>query len=211
MTDASAIQDGAARAEFATARPMPEDFAAIGASGSYREYADLLPAPCAPEASDAVKEEILAQLASTAVLALATQSPEGWPQAHEMHFSTMVDAGRRPVIYSFTHPHTRKVINIPNNPRVALSCYKTISFEQRRETRAFYGRGLARMVDDPAEWQAAEKAHWMKEGQEYAKLLRVEGQPLIRIDILQGVWFNPTRRPRHCVVDYCGSGAGQSQ
>lgn len=202
MTDARATQEGAARHQFATSLPIRQDFAGIAASGGYREYADLLPPPCAPAELAAVKEEILDQLATTAVLALATQSPEGWPQMHEMHFSTMVDAGRRPVIFSFTHPNTRKVINIPNDGRVALSCYKTISFERRRETRAFYGRGLARMVDDPAEWELAEKAHWMKEGQEYAKLLRVEGQPLIRIDILQGVWFNPTRRPRHCLVDY---------
>ncbi len=210
MTDAQPIEEGAVRAPFA-ALPMREDFKTIALTGSYREYADLLPPPCGLSELEAVKGEILEQLGSTAVMALATQSPEGWTQIHEMHFSTMVDVGHRPVIYSFTHPNTRKVINIPNDARVALSCYKTIGFERRRETRAFYGRGLARMVDDPAEWELAEKAHWMKEGQEYAKLLRVEGQPLIRIDILQGVWFNPTRKPRHCVVDYFDSSTHQGE
>lgn len=204
MMDVTAMS-GASPREFAAALAMDERAAAIAASGIYREYADLLPPPCNADDLAAVKEEVLEHLATTAVMALATQSPEGWPQMHEMHFSTTVDAGRRPVMYSFTHPNTRKVINIPHDGRVALSCYKTISFEQRRETRAFYGRAVARMVEDPTEWAQAEEAHWKKEGQEYAKLLRVEGQPLIRYDILQGVWFNPMRRPRHCLVDYFAS------
>ncbi|MGC4030028.1 MAG: hypothetical protein QM696_14290 [Steroidobacteraceae bacterium] len=191
--------------------PMTDAFAAIARSGEYREYLDALPPACAPDQLDAVKDEILAHLAGTPILALATMSPEGWPQMHEMHFSTMRDVGKRPVVYSFTHPNTRKVINLPHDARMAFSCYKTISFERRRETRAFYARGLARMVDSAEEWALAEEAHWTKEGQEYAKLLRVEKQPLIRMDILQGVWFNPTRRPRHCLVDYFNSDTASSR
>jgi nitroimidazol reductase NimA-like FMN-containing flavoprotein (pyridoxamine 5'-phosphate oxidase superfamily) len=200
MTDMS-NPEGAAVKVF-DAPPLNGAIRIFAEEHSYLEYDALLPKQCAPQELEAVKAEVLDHLAQTEIMALSTVTPEGWPAMHEMHFSTVVDVGRRPVIYSFTHPNTRKGVNIPANPRVALSAYKTISFERRRETRAFYGRGLAHMVSDDAEWSVAEEAHWSKQGQGYAKLLRIEGQPLIRIDILQGVWFNPARKPRHCLIDY---------
>lgn len=184
------------------ALPIDADLFRLAAAKDYCDQDELLPKPYKPADLDAVKAEVIEFLHNTPLMNLSTVTPEGWPVGHCMHFSTVEHAGGRPVIYTFTHKQTRKLVNLAGNPRVSISCYKTISFERRRETRAFYGTGLAKVFDDGPDWRAAESAHETKSGQEYVKLLRTERQPLVRIDILRGVWFNPQRKPQHGLIDY---------
>lgn len=174
----------------------------LARSGDHRQDQALMPAHYADEHIDAVMTEAFELLHAQPMMNLSTVTPEGWPVGHCMHFSTVEYPGRRPVIYTFTHESTRKLINVEANPRVSISCYKAVSFERRRETRAFYGLGLAKIVREGPDWQAACAAHEAKPGYEHVKLVREDRMPLLRIDIIQGVWFNPLRKPQHGRIEF---------
>jgi hypothetical protein len=147
----------------------------------------------APDASDeergAAIESLLRYLDELEMFTLSTIDRNGWPMTHCMHFSTLRGPGSRPVFYMFTHDKTRKLLNINADPRVAVSCIDQFGgVPPKLHAPVARMQGLARLITDTHEIDLALRSYHVKKGYDFLQFVSVEGEPLIRIDVVNAEW-----------------------
>ncbi len=144
-----------------------------------------------PEQTAHIKKVILEKLPEEELLYLTTISPTGWPETSIVHFVSGGDNENNPFFYVFTQPQFKKVENISNNPRAAISiCH--MPKKGAGKPWVFQVNALAGLVEDGPDKEAA--VAMMKKklgmaGELMAKKLK--NQPCIRIDPVLGTWSMP--------------------
>ena len=142
-----------------------------------------------PEQTTQIKKLILEKLHEEELLYLTTISPTGWDN---------------PIFYVFTQPQFKKVENIPNNPRTAISIFH---MPKKRIGRpwVFQFSGLAELVGDEPDREQAVALMKKKQGRASEFMTRqLQTQPCIRIDPVLGTWSMPQGfgKPNSTPIDY---------
>lgn len=182
--------------------PIPDALKEIALSDVYSAYRAEMPKPVSPDSEAAVRRDLFDLVNTSELINLTTLGPGGWPATHCMHFCVVDGEGGRPIIYMSTDHATRKLPNIRKEPRVSLSIYRALGFEERRKTRAAQMQAVCSQVEDPAEFAFALEVMHRKTGYEFTALLNLKGQAMLRADVVFSLWQDNQRRPQRCTVDY---------
>ena len=157
-----------------------------------------------PEQTTQIKKLILEKLHEEELLYLTTISRTGWPETSIVHFVSDSDDRDNPIFYVFTQPQFKKVENIPNNPRTAISIFH---MPKKRIGRpwVFQFSGLAELVGDEPDREQAVALMKKKQGRASEFMTRqLQTQPCIRIDPVLGTWSMPQGfgKPNSTPIDY---------
>lgn len=181
---------------------LSEDVQQIGLGDVYTAHAADLPKRASAEAEEEVRRDILDLLHNTELINLSTMCPSGWTATHCMHFCTVDGPGGRPIIYMSTKHKTRKVANVGANPRVSLSAYRALGFEERRKSCAAQLQAVCVVVENPEELAFALDQMRKKAGYGFTTLLDLEGQAMLRAEVVFAAWQDNQRKPQRCTIDY---------
>lgn len=151
-----------------------------------------------------IKKVILEKLPEEKLMYLTTISPTGWPETSVVHFVSDNDTDNNPIFYVFTQPQFKKVENIPNNPRSAISIFH-MPKKGAGKPWVFQFSALAELLEYDPDKEAA--AALMKKKQGIAgefMTKKLQAQPCIRINPVLGTWSMPEGfgKPNSTPIDF---------
>jgi len=182
--------------------PPPATIQARMASGEHRHDAAQFPAN---GDTPQVRQRVLDFLRDCELITLYTVGQAGWPVGHCMHFATPSGPDLRPVAYLFTQNNTRKLANIHEDPRVGLTAFRPEVTGNAQRTPRLELRGLCSQVTDEDERYFAMLCQFYKPGYEFARLIGLEKQPALRIDLMSAVWDDRAAGQAPLSIDYQAS------
>lgn len=154
----------------------------------------------------AARTKVAEFLATSELAILTTVSESGWPVTHCMHFGSVVGAQGQPVLYVFSKPGTRKLINVSANPRVSLMVYEPHNAANTALVSALQLQGFCTIIENKAEHKYAMECQFGKVGYGFSRLLGLHKQPSLRIDVVRAVWSDASQ-PHPVTIDYLASPA----
>lgn len=167
----------------------PARIAAQIAAGPPASDARLLPPA---DDSRAVREKIAEFVAKSELAIVTTRTAGGWPITHCMHFGSVTGERVQLVIYLFSKPDTRKLINVAADPRVSVMVYLPHNETDASAIPSLQLQGLCTIIDDAAEKKYSMECQFGKVGYGFSRLLGLHKQPALRIDVLRAIWNDPT-------------------
>lgn len=180
-------------------------FAPPAAAVAYFDPGSAAPdASLLPPVDDAlaVRERIAEFLSVSELVVLTTVTASGWPVTHCMHFGSVTGENGQPVIYLFSKPGTRKLVNIAANPRVSLMGYEPHNKPDASVVASVQMRGICTLVEDREEHKYSMECQFGKIGYGFSRLLGLHKQPALRIDVISAVWSDPASQQPPAAIDY---------
>lgn len=135
-----------------------------------------------------LRQRVLDFLAETELITMYSVGTAAWPMAHCMHFASVQDAQRRPILYLFTQNQTRKLVNIRQDARVAFTAFRPEKTGNPAATSLLEIRGLCTEVSDEHERHFAMLCQFNKPGYQFARLIGLDKQPALRVDVSNVIW-----------------------
>lgn len=153
-------------------------------------------------AGQALRKRIAEFLSVSELIILTTRTEAGWPVTHCMHFGSVTGDRMQPVLYLFSKPDTRKLVNVAAEPRVSLMVYAPHNEPDSSRMPSVQLHGLCTIIDDPAEKKYSMECQFGKVGYGFSRLLGLHKQPALRIDVVQAIWSDPADGNGPATVDY---------
>lgn len=150
----------------------------------------------------AVRERIAAFLDVAELIVLTSLSEAGWPVTHCMHFGTVTGDRLQPVIYMFSKPDTRKLVNVAANPRVSLMVFAPQNVADASNLPRIQMRGICSIVEDKSEHKYSMECQFGKVGYGFSRLLGLHKQPALRVDVDSAIWTDPADPAGAVSIDY---------
>ncbi|SEK06225.1 Pyridoxamine 5'-phosphate oxidase [Sphingobium sp. AP50] len=178
--------------------PPPEVTARI-AAGVEPGDAALLPRV---DESAALRMRIADFLSTSELAILSTKTAGGWPLTACMHFGSVIGERGQPVLYLFSKPDTRKLVNVAVEPRVSIMVYAPHNEPDASVVPSLQLQGLCTIIDSKIEHKYSMECQFGKVGYGFSRLLGLHKQPALRIDVVRGLWNDPSTNLQSIAIDY---------